>query len=542
MKKRAAVSMAVVLVLSTLLTACGGLQSQGNVEDQGAQGPQVIQLMTNNEPGDLDSATSTDVISGTILNNVMEGLMRLDKDDKPQPAIASSYDVSGDKKTYTFTLRDAKWSDGEPVKAQDFEYAWKRALNPKTKSEYAYILYPIKNAEKYNTGKAKASDVGVRALDDKTLEVKLEEPIPYFLSLTTFSTYLPQRKDIVEKFGGDYAKEPDKMVYNGPFVLTSWAHEQSLQLKKNDNYWDRNSVFLSDVKIDIIKDTSTGLNLYTSNQKDMTMLDKAFAEAFKSSPEFTTASGSLVQYVQFNTKNAFLSNTKIRKAISLAIDRESIVKLVLKDGSQPAGGFVPPSILGYNESFRKQARDYQQFQPAEAKQLFKLGMKELGIDSPPTLTLLSYNDERKDVTVVLKDQLEKTLGLKVKVNPQPLKQKIDLEQKGEFDLSFSGWKADYNDPMTFLDMWVTDGPFNMGKWSSKKFDELIKKSKSNPDFKERINDLIEAERILLEEGVAIAPVYYKNQAYLVKPHVKNLVFHSIGPEYTLKETYIDNKK
>ncbi|MEW9031532.1 MAG: peptide ABC transporter substrate-binding protein [Planifilum fimeticola] len=542
MKKRAAVSMAVVLVLSTLLTACGGLQSQGNVEDQGAKGPQVLQLMTNNEPGDLDSATSTDVISGTILNNVMEGLMRLDKDDKPQPAIASSYDVSEDKKTYTFTLRDAKWSDGEPVRAQDFEYAWKRALNPKTKSEYAYILYPIKNAEKYNTGKAKASDVGVRALDDKTLEVKLEEPIPYFLSLTTFSTYLPQRKDIVEKFGGDYAMEPDKMVYNGPFVLTSWAHEQSLQLKKNDNYWDRNSVFLSDVKIDIIKDTSTGLNLYTSNQKDMTMLDKAFAEAFKSSPEFTTASGSLVQYVQFNTKNAFLSNTKIRKAISLAIDRESIVKLVLKDGSQPAGGFVPPALLGYNESFRKQARDYQQFQPAEAKQLFKLGMKELGIDSPPTLTLLSYNDERKDVTVVLKDQLEKTLGLKVKVNPQPLNQKIDLEQKGEFDLSFAGWKADYNDPMTFLDMWVTDGPFNMGKWSSKKFDELIKKSKSNPDFKERINDLIEAERILLEEGVAIAPVYYKNQAYLVKPHVKNLIFHSIGPEYSLKETYIENKK
>lgn len=542
MRKRAAVSLAVIWVLSTLLTACGGLQSQGNVDERGAQGPQVLQLMTNNEPGDLDSATSSDVISGTILNNVMEGLMRLDKDDKPQPAIASSYEVSEDKKTYTFTLRDAKWSDGEPVKAQDFEYAWKRALDPKTKSEYAYILYPIKNAEKFNKGKAKASDVGVRALDDTTLEVKLEEPIPYFLSLTTFSTYLPQRKDIVEKFGGDYAKEPDKMVYNGPFVLDKWAHEQNLQLKKNENYWDRNTVFLEEVKIDIIKDTSTALNLYTSDQKDVTMLDKAFAEAFQSSPEFTTVTGSTVQYIQFNTENSFLANTKIRKAISLAIDRESMVKLILKDGSQPAGGFVPPAILGYNESFRKQAREYQQFQPAEAKQLFKLGMEELGIDSPPTLTLLSYNDERKDVAVVLKDQLEKNLGLKVKVNPQPLKQKIDLETKGEFELSFSGWKADYNDPMTFLDMWVTNGAFNTGKWSNKKYDELIQKSKGNPDFKKRINDLIEAERILLEDGVAIAPVYYKNQAYLVKPHVKNLEFHSIGPEYTLKETYIEKRK
>jgi len=155
-KKRAALSMAAALVLSALLTACGGLQPQGNMEDQGAQGPQVLQLVTNNEPADLDSATSTDVISGTILNNVMEGLMRLDKDDKPQPAIASSYEVSEDKKTYTFTLRDAKWSDGEPVKAQDFEYAWKRALDPKTKSEYAYILYPIKKRGKVQYGKSQS--------------------------------------------------------------------------------------------------------------------------------------------------------------------------------------------------------------------------------------------------------------------------------------------------------------------------------------------------------------------------------------------------
>src|SRR5690606_42128780 len=168
-----------------------------------------------------------------------------------------------------------------------------------------------------------------------------------------------------------YAKEPDKMVYNGPFVLDKWAHEQNLQLKKNENYWDRNTVFLEEVKIDIIKDTSTALNLYTSDQKDVTMLDKAFAEAFQSSPEFTTVTGSTVQYIQFNTNDSFLANTKIRKAISLAIDRESMVKLILKDGSQPAGGFVPPAILGYNESFRKQAREYQQFQPAEAKQLFK---------------------------------------------------------------------------------------------------------------------------------------------------------------------------
>ena len=441
-QKRAAVLLAVIWVLSTLLTACGGLQSQGNVDERGAQGPQVLQLMTNNQPGDLDSATSSDVISGTILNNVMEGLMRLDKDDKPQPAIASSYEVSEDKKTYTFTLRDAKWSDGEPVKAQDFEYAWKRALDPKTKSEYAYILYPIKNAEKFNKGKAKASDVGVRALDDTTLEVKLEEPIPYFLSLTTFSTYLPQRKDIVEKFGGDYAKEPDKMVYNGPFVLDKWAHEQNLQLKKNENYWDRNTVFLEEVKIDIIKDTSTALNLYTSDQKDVTMLDKAFAEAFQTAPNLPPlpADGTVypVEYRKF-----FLSQhqdpqgdqPRHRPGIDGQTDFEGWF--------QPAGGFVPPPSSEYNESFRKQAREYQQFQPAEAKQLFKLGMEELGIDSPPTLTLLSYNDERKDVAVVLKDQLEKNLGLKVKVNPQPLKQKIDLETKGEFDLSFSGWKADY---------------------------------------------------------------------------------------------------
>ena len=252
---------------------------------KGRDKKQVLDMTLTAEPPGLDSAVTTDVVSFDVLNNVMEGLYCLDKDNRPEPAIAAGVDISEDKKTYTFRLREAKWSDEEPVKAQDFEYAWKRALNPKTKGEYAYILYPIKNAEAHNTGQVSADEVGIKAVDEQTLQVELEYPVPYFLSLTTFPTYMPQRKDIVEKFGEKYGTEPDKMVYNGPFNLSEWQHEQKVQLQKSDTYWDRNTVRLETVNQYIVKDTSTGVNLYTSNQTDLTFLDSELSEAFKKSPD-----------------------------------------------------------------------------------------------------------------------------------------------------------------------------------------------------------------------------------------------------------------
>ncbi|MDA8353714.1 MAG: peptide ABC transporter substrate-binding protein [Firmicutes bacterium] len=542
-RKRLVTLTALVTVVSLLMTACGGLTNPGGA----AGGPtadekQVLNMTFRAEPPTLDSADSTDVTSFNVLNNVMEGLYRLDQDNRPQPAIASSVDISEDKTTYTFHLRDAKWSDGKPVTAHDFEYAWKRALKPETKGEYAHILFPIKNAEAYNKGEASAEEVGVEAVDDKTLKVELNGPIPYFLSMTAFATYMPQRKDIVEKHGKQYASDPDKMVYNGPFNLEEWKHEQRLTLQKSDTYWDRNSVRLETVHLHIVKDNSTGVNLYNTEKVDVAELNSALAQAFRKVPEYLPVTGSAVQYIQFNTDSEFFSNENIRKAVSYAIDREPLIK-ALSNGSKAAYGLVPPTIMNSdNENFRKQVGDGHQYNPAEAKRLFKKGMKELGVSEPPSdLTLLSYEDHRKEAAVVIKEQLKTNLGLDIKIDPQPFEQKLDRESNGEFEMTFAGWMADYNDPMSYLDMFLSDNPFNRGDWSNKDYDELIEKAKKNSDYKKRAKQLVEAEKILHDE-VPIAPLYYAGKVFLQKKYVKDLVRHPVGAEISLKWAYLDGKE
>ncbi|OYD07204.1 peptide ABC transporter substrate-binding protein [Paludifilum halophilum] len=540
MNKRFRVVTAFLLSFSLVLSACGGVQS-GSGEDSGADKVQKLSMTIPGEPPTMDSAKATDVMSFDILNNVKEGLYRLDKDNKPEPAIASGVDISEDKKTYIFNLREAKWSDEEPVRAQDFEYAWKRALNPKTASEYANILFPVKNAEAYNSGDVSADKVGVEAVDEKTLKVELEEPTSYFLSLTSFVTYMPQRKDIVEKHGKKYAQEVDKMVYNGPFDLSKWQHEQELNLKKSETYWDRNAVKLTDVTMNIVKDSSTGVNLYTSDQTDITELDSALADAFKKSAEYTPVTQSRNYFLQFNTKNEFLSNEKVRKAISYAIDRETLIKEVLKNGSKPAYALVPPTIYSSdNKIFRKEGTKGHQYNPSEAKRLLKEGMDELEFTEKPTLTLLSYDDHRKQAAVYIQEQLKINLGMDVKIDPQPMKQKIDREDNGDFVVTLAGWKADYNDPMSFLEIFSSDHPINVGFWENKKYDQLIEKSRGNSDYDKRSADMVGAEKIVLEEA-ALAPIYYAGKAYLQKQYVKDVVRHPIGAELSLKWAYLKGK-
>ena len=282
----------------------------------------------------------------------------------------------------------------EPVTARDFEYAWKRALNPQTKSAYAFIFYPIEGAEEYHTGKGRAEDVGVKALDDRTLQVRLKEPIPYFLSLTSFITYSPQRKDIVEKYGDDYAKDADKMVYNGPFVMSDWKHQHSYQFVKNKHYWDRENVHLDVVNVRIVPDAEEAMGMYVSNQADVVMLNNDLIDAFKDTKEFVSANSGTIYFLRFNTNFSIFSNKKIRQAFSLSVDREELIAKGLKD-DVPAGGMVPPLVMGYEGYFRDHAKEYVKYDPEKAKILLQEGMRELGIDTLPAIELLVYDDDRK---------------------------------------------------------------------------------------------------------------------------------------------------
>ncbi|SEN56843.1 peptide ABC transporter substrate-binding protein [Lihuaxuella thermophila] len=528
--------LAIMLVASLVLSACnfGGGQ-------QGGEG-QVLNLIESSEPPGLDSAKTTDNVSFKILNNVMEGLMRAGKDGNPVLGMAAEEPkVSDDKKTYTFKIRDAKWSDGKPVTAHDFEYAWKRSLDPKTASEYAYILYPILNAEKYNTGKASADEVGVKALDDKTLEVKLEAPIPYFKDLLGFPTYLPQRKDIVEKYGDKYALEAKNLVYNGPFILSDWKHNQSFQFKKNPDYWDAKSVKLDTVNYQIVKESATQVNLYKTGKVDFTEIGPELVDTYKNDKDHFIINESTSVYAEVNQTKPLFANKKIRQALAMAIDKKTLTENILKIGV-PADAVVPPTIkANETKKFRELAKAGIPYDKDKAKQLWEEGLKELGMSAPAELEIVGDDLPRaKAAMEFMKEQYRVNLGLNLKITSVPFKQRLERGKTGQFDILLSGWGADYNDPMTFLDLFVTGNSFNRGKWSNKEFDALIQKSKTNPNFEERLQDLIKAEQIMMEDA-GLIPIYYRSRHAVVKDYVKDWVWHSVGPDYTLKWAYIEGK-
>jgi oligopeptide transport system substrate-binding protein len=536
-KKKWSIFTAVILVFSMVLTACGG--GGGGADDASKN---TLVLTDKNEPPNLDSAKSTDQVSFQILTNALEGLMRLDKDQKPVPGIAESYEVSSDKLTYTFHLRDAKWSDGKAVTANDFEYGWKRALNPKTASQYAYILEPIKNAMEYNSGTAKAEDVGVKALDEKTLQVTLKAPSPYFLELTAFATFMPQRQDIVEKYGDKFALEATNMVYNGPFSIDKWNHGVSVHMIKNNNYWDSKNVKLANAEIKFLKEESTKVNLYKTNKIDFTEITKDFADAFKSSPERFVLKESSAWYIEFNQREGFLKNKKLRQAISLAIDKKTLTDQVLKTGSTPAGALVPPDIhANVNEKFRDISKISASYDPAKAKQLWQEGLKEEGLTNSVKIDLVGDDTtSAKDQMEFVSDQLKKNLGLTITVSPVTFKERLQRGKDGNFQMLFSGWGADYNDAMSYLDIFTTGQSYNRGKWSNAEYDALIKKSKDNPDFEARVQDLIKAEKILVDEQ-GIAPLYHRTRLSLLKPYVKGAAWNTTWGFFDLKGAYLDGK-
>lgn len=536
MKKRKLGSfLSLTLVASLVLSACsfGGTDSaNGGPKDQ------TLVMTESAEPPNLDSAKSTDNASFKVLNNVMEGLYRLDKDQIPQPGIASGVEISPDKLVYTFKLRDAKWSDGVPVKAQDFEYSWKRALDPATASEYAYILEPVKNALEYNGGKAKKEDVGVKALDEKTLQVTLKAPTPYFLGLLSFPTYLPQRQDIVEKYADKFALEAANNVYNGPFKLTAWNHNQNYVMEKNENYWDAANVKLTKVDTKILKDSQAVLNSYQTGQVHFGFLSGDFAQKFKSDKDAGVFVEASAWYLEFNQTKPFWQNKKIRQAINLAIDKNAYANGVLKDGSIPSGGLTPPQLKANGndptQKFREVFPAPPQFDPVLAKQLFADGLKELGLTKAPAIEYVADDTTNsKRQMEFVKEELRKNLGIEITLTPVPFKQRLERGRTQQFDILGSGWGADYDDPMTYVDLFTTGQSYNRGKWSNKEYDALVQKSKNNANFQERMEDLAKAEKILIDDH-GIAPLYYRSRVYLLKSEVQGLVFHSFGGELSYK--------
>ncbi|SHH32443.1 peptide ABC transporter substrate-binding protein [Sporanaerobacter acetigenes] len=548
------------MVLSLALTGCGkdedtppaNSEEEGGSEEEVVEDgekladEQILKLNWGSEPPDLDPQTTTDAVSIEILNAVYEGLVRLQPDGTVSPGLAESWDISDDQLTYTFHLRDAKWSDGTPITAEDFEYAWFRAIDPKVAAQYSYQLTDtgaIKNAGKYFNGEITDKEqVGIKALDEKTFQVELERPIPFFLSLTSFVTFIPPQKAAVESFGDTFASEADKMIYSGPFIVSEWEHEQKLVLKKNENYWDAENVKLEEVRGDMITDSNTAINLYETGELDITGVPPEFLDNYKDTEEFINLAEATTWYIQYNCEDKYLQNKNLRYALSYAIDVQSFVDNVLNNGSIAAGGLTPTLLPGKDgKEFAENRGDIlPKYDAAKAKEYFDKALEELGVSAEEIQKHLTFltddNDIAKKRAAAIQNMWKQNLGIEVKIETVSFKIRIDRYDRKDYTTTFAGWGGDYNDPLTFMDLFVTGGGNNTAYWSNEGYDAAIKKAQTGMGD-ERIDAMLEAENILAEE-MPVFPVFYRARNFVQRTYVKDVARFPVGSDIDFKWAYI----
>lgn len=531
-----------LLGLMVVLSGCNFEKNSATGKENKAEAKEekksenVLNLSLDNDIPDLNQVKTTDAISFSVLNNVMEGLYRINKDNEPEPAMAKSFDVTDDGLTYTFHLRDnIKWSNGDPVTANDFKYSWLRAMNPDTAGSYSFILADyIKGAADFAAGKAGAETVGIEVKDDKTLVVQLEKPTPFFVSLTAFVTYFPLNEKFVTEKGEQFALTHQNILYNGPYVLTDYDQAKGVVLEKNPEYWDKENVQVEKINLKVIKEQSTALNLYEAGDLDKVILSSADVNSYKDSKEFHTETEFSSYYIQFNLGKEPINNLNIRKALQLAYDPKVLTSVVLNNGSEPASGLIAPKMTGADgKSFRDMQGDVIKPDAAKAKELWEKGVKELG--KTPEITLLTADDTvSKDTGTFLQSEFKKNLGIDIQLATKPYSGRLQAMRDNDYQMVVSKWGADYNDPMTYLDLWVAPVKPFRGNYSNPKYDELVAAAKNEVDEKVRMKKLLEAEKVMLEDDAVLGPLYYQGTAYLEKPYVKDIVTHPSGSPLDLK--------
>ena len=542
MKRKKSRLMVMALVTSLLLTACNNKENKSDTKAK----KQVLNVTVSEEIPSLDIAKTMDGTSAHVMQNIFEGLYALDDQDQPIPAVAKSFKRSEDGKKYTFDLRkDAKWSNGDNVTAHDFMFAWKRAITPETASQYASMLFYVKNAKEINKGTMPLDELGVTVINDYKLEVELEQPIPYFLQLLALPIYLPQHESFLKEQGKNYALEPNNLIYNGPFVLEKWKHEQEFQLKKNATYWDEKKVKLDEINFQIVKDTMTAVNLYEAGNLDRVPINSQFVDKYKGDKELHMSSEPAIAMLRFNEKNSALANKKVRQAISFALNKEDFVAHFINNGAKPATGLVPVGHINEEtgKDFREENGNLSLYDVQSAKKNWEEAKKELGVEQVNFEFLTFEQDNAKRMAEYIKGDLEKNLqGLTIQIKQQPFKQKLQLEQTGDYDITMTNWGPDYKDPISYLELFTTGNQNNKMNYSNRHYDELIKKAKSDLvlDQKKRWEALQEAERILLGDA-AVAPLYQMGSAYVQKDYVRGIEKHQFGGIYTYKNAYIANE-
>ena len=486
----------------------------------------TLNMRNTMEPTSLNTLLATYAYDFTPINAMIECLYRDDENDVPQPAGAETVDISDDKLVYTFHLReDATWSNGDPVVATDYEFAWQQALNPEVASDYAYMLYFIHNAEPYFNGEVEWSEVGVKVIDDYTLEVTLDNPLPYATDLFAFPTLAPINQKFYEEVGADkYATDAEYFCCNGMYELTEWSHNSQIVFQKREDYWNADAVGPDEIVYKIITDSQAGLNSYLSREIDYTDLDsgEVVQQAEAAGFEVGVKPARSSYYLIVNTEDEFMSNQNLRLALAYSIDKQALVDTVYQNDNQPMTSFTPPAIMGANDSSFQEAlvEERGEMYPGsgdleKAQEYLQAALEELGCTVDELNLSIDCADDslRRNCATFLQEQWRQNLGIEnITVNSMQTKQVSANRQSGDYCMSLGGWSPDYNDAINFLDLWVTDGGNNDSFWSNTEYDELIAKATAEADEEVRQQYLFDAEEILAAE-MPIIPLYWQCQNY-----------------------------
>ena len=512
------------LMLSMFIVSCGkGGKGSGN----------SVSFNMEAEPTSLDPQILTDMSGLFVTSMTYESLVRLNEKNEIIPAGAESWTKSDDGKVWTFKIRQGmKWSNGDPVTAKDYYNGIKRGIEPKTASEYVFLAYYIENAEDYNTGKLKDfGKVGIKAKDDYTLEFRLSQPAPFFLKTLIMPIYFPVNEKALATNGDGYATEAKKSIYNGPFIIEKWVHNNKVVMKKNPNYWNAKNIKVDRLTGLIVTDFEAATNLFENGELDLTKISVEKMANYEGKPELHKFPNGRVYYLGFNTSNPVLKNQKVREALSLAIDRKELVSSILNGAGIVGSGIVSNGTAGEKGDFRKEAGDlFAGFAKVNAKQLFDEGLKELKM-TPAQVKLHLLVDENgtgKKEAEFYQSQWKDKLGIDVDVEVLTKKERIARAKTGDFEIVRYAWGPDYADPMTYLEIFHSKAKdINFAKYSNPEYDRLVDLAKVNQDNKTRMDAMKKAEK-LLADNFTYSTLYYEVGVYLINPKLKGVVIRSVG--------------
>ncbi len=554
MKKLLALLMSVAMLLS--VAACGGGSDEGETggegtpsaegDASGTTGEKVsVSVAKEYDVISLSSILATDGVSFEVIHATVDGLMAIAGDGSVVPAIAESYELSEDGLVYTFKLReDANWDNDTPVTAHDFVFAWQSAItNPE--AEYAYLFTTgnasLLNADAIHSGDMDKSELGVKAIDDKTLEITLTQKTPYFLSLVAFPVFFPVNEEFYTAQGDQYAMSPENLLANGAYKIVSREVGTKLVLEKNAKYYDADAVKIDELIFNIVPEVASSVTAYVGGDVDYTKISSTLIDGYKDDPGFTEVLGGYLWYLQPNFNTEIGANLNFRMALAYAVNKTDLTENILKDGSVPGHGFTPYALATGPDGveFRETAGEYNNYDEAMAQEYFAKALEELGTDSITIELLYENADPAKTAAEYLQYNLQSALpGLTIEMNMQPKESRLDLQRKGEFEMVLTRWGPDYADPTTYLNLMMTGNSYNYGNYSGEAYDAKMIEAGQNPDYEARWAQLVEAEAILMED-MPIISVFQTGGASLINPAVTGIEDHSVGVPFIYKNVQVN---